>query len=84
MTNWREKIELYKVIREVQAEFNLSDDSDVCPIEVKEKLAAEIEKSWLLSTYGRKIREAITVEDVNNILDKVFDRADSNRIWCGF
>lgn len=83
MANWRYKIELNKVISQVSEDFDLSQFEEPCPENVRVALAEECEKAAPLRRFGRQLRDASSIAEVNRILDSVFSEADQQLVWCG-
>jgi len=83
MVNWRHRIELNETLERVSDEFDLTRHEEPCPEEVREALAVECEKAPPLQRFGRQIREAKSIAEVNRILDTVYSVADEQLVWCG-
>ena len=83
MTNWREGIELNAAIAESSERFDLSRHEEPMPTEAAERLACAVESSVWLQRFGRQIREAKSIAEVNRILASVFNEADKKLVWCG-
>ena len=81
MANWREYIDLHKVLDEMGEKHDLSIMEDDCPAEVKEAIAKELEKSVWLKIYAGQIRRARAIAAVNRILNRVYDAADQHLVW---
>lgn len=84
MAAWRYKIELNPLIQTLSEQYDLTNHEEPCPDEVREQLALEVEKAWPLNMYGKKLRKAKSIAELNRILNNVFDRADLEMVWCGF
>lgn len=83
MANWREKIDIHGVLHKMNTKHDLSRLEEECPQEVKDALAAEVEKSSALRYLAPQIRRARSIAAVNRKLEAVFDEADVNLVWCG-
>lgn len=83
MANWRERINLHGVLHQMNGKHDLSRLEEECPKEVKDALAAEVEKSTALRYLAPQIRRAKSIAAVNRKLEAVFDEADVNLVWCG-
>ena len=84
MAAWRYRIQLNEVIAWATSEFDLSEVEKECPDQVKNKIAEELRKAFPLQRFASKILQAKSIAEVNRILEKVFDTADSELVWCGF
>ena len=84
MANWRYKVELNKVVSEMNDKYDLSHLEDAPPKEVVETIAKEVEKVVPLMTHTSKIRRAKSIASLNRALEMVYDAADKELVWCGF
>lgn len=84
MANWNYKIELNKVMTKVSNDFDLSNYEEECPKEVKEAIAIEVEKAIPLKHFAPKLRKAVSIAEVNRIIERVYNEADRSLVWCGF
>lgn len=83
MANWRYKIELGEVLRQISENYDLNRAEEDCPVEVKIAVATEVEKAAPLAHFGKRIRRAKTIAKVNRILQEVYNEADYSKVWCG-
>jgi hypothetical protein len=83
MPNWTHKIELLKAISAANEAHDLTRVEEPCPAEVLESFAAEVSKAPPLARFAGKLRKCKTIAEVNRTLERVFDAADSSRVWCG-
>jgi len=83
MANWQHRIELNQVINQVSEDHDLTRLEEPCPEEVREAIAAECEKAAPLRHFGKKIRGAKSIAEVNRILTNVYSVADRELVWCG-
>ena len=83
MANWLHKIELNAVIAEVSEEYDLECVEEKCPQEAKESLALEVEKAPPIAHFGALIRKCKSIAAVNRMLERIFNAADAQKVWCG-
>jgi hypothetical protein len=81
--NWRYKIELMKVLRNMSDKHDLECVEEPCPEEVKTAIVTEIEKAPPLRRFTKQIRQAKSIAAVNRILNRIYDEADQSAVWCG-
>lgn len=84
MAQWTHKIDLNEVIGRMSDEHDLTRLERKCPKEVKDAIAAEIEKASPIARFGPQVRKAKSIAEVTRVLADVFDAADRERVWCGF
>lgn len=83
MADWRHHINLRTVIDDCCEEYNLECVEEDCPEAVKEAIATEIEKAWPIQHFGPRIRDCVSIAEVNRVLNAVFNEADAKLVWCG-
>lgn len=83
MGAWRHKIELNKVVYDLNEKYDLSRFEEPCPEEVKTALAEEVKKAWPLQRFAGYITECQSIAELNRILENLYNAADRERVWCG-
>jgi hypothetical protein len=84
MANWRYKIQLNKVLADLDKDYDFSRLEEDCPPEAKEKIAQEIEKALPLNHLAGRVRNAKSIAALNRALEAVYNEADRTLVWCGF
>ena len=84
MANWRHKIQLNEVLAELDERFDFSRLEEDCPQEVKQTIADEVQKAFPLARFAKQILAAKSIAALDRVLEKVFDAADRELVWCGF
>ena len=80
---WRYRTDLANVLVNAAEKYDLSRFEEDCPEEVKEMIAAEIAKAFPLKRFVAPIKACKSIAELNRLLDKIYDAADLNRVWCG-
>lgn len=84
MAYWKHRIDLIKVINNMDDKYDLKDDDTDCPDEVKKAIVDELIKvPVVFDLYLPMVIDAVTVKDLNVVLDDIYDQADNERVWCG-
>ena len=83
MANWQHSIELNGVVSEMNDRYDLSRVEEDCPDAVKVALANEIRKARPIAGYANDIIACVSIAELNRMLDRVYDSADKNLVWCG-
>lgn len=84
---WKDKINLNGALRAVSKHFELEDaeDSHPVPFQLVKVLVEEASKTPALRKVAAEmLLHCQTVGDVNYFLDKLYNIADREKIWCGF
>lgn len=83
MARWLYTIDLSGVLNKVGESYDLTRFEEDCPDDVKEAIAAEVEKAPPLARFAELFRNAKSIAEVNRVLNDVYDVADRQRVWCG-
>ena len=80
---WRYKIDLAGVLQQCADKYDLTRVEEPCPDEVKQLIVTEIAKAPPLKRFVRSIQTAKAIAELNRVLEKIYDAADFERVWCG-
>ena len=81
---WQHQIELGKVLETARSQHDLTRLEEDCPAEVKSMIVAEISKAPPLVRFATEINDCKSIAALNRTLDRVYDAADRDAVWCGF
>jgi hypothetical protein len=82
MANWKKTADIKVILRKY--EDNKEDDYGNANQDLKKELADAIKATPELSFFVEAILDAVTIEDLDCILEDLYDDvADYNKIWMG-
>ena len=80
---WDYRINLNGVISKMNDKYDLECFEKPCPDEVKTAIAAEIAQAPPLAGWKDDVLQCKTIAELNRLLERILDRADDYRVWCG-